>query len=478
MKLLSLLCAAFLATPSGFAQTVDPVVMKINNASVSRSEFEFWYNRDRASSSEISEITVEEYAPLFIRCQLQLAEAYALKLDTISSLKADYNELRDKAVNIALVSDAELDAEARRVYNETKANVGTRGLIHPAHILIYVGQNATNAELENARSLADSLYTAIKNGADFEELARKYSSGDGSAQHGGVLPWIQPNQTLKEFEDAAYALQVGEVSKPVLSPMGFHVIKMLERKELEPYDSIRGSIIKMLDERRVREQIVKGKVADVMKASNGTLTLRQALDKTKADAVNNDPKLRMEIKFLHDELLMAEVYNRHFDSMKPYTEAALKAFFNKNKKRYYWDEPRFRGVIIHAKTVQDIQKVKDCIKDLPYAMWDDAIEKTFNSGAKKRVKYEMGLFVKGQNKFVDSAMDKGKVFETGGDEFPYTDVYGKTLKKKAVTYDDVSPWVEADYESELYEQWIKSLEKKYQVEVFHDILKTVNQDNK
>jgi len=476
-KLLALLYATLFTVNMAVAQTDDPVLMKVNGVPVSRSEFVFWYKLDNESDNEFS-VTPKEYLQRFIDYKLQVAEAYALKLDTISSLKENFTNRRDVWVSDCLVTDEEWEAEMLRIYNGTKENVGSRGLIRPAHILLYVRQDATNAELEKARNRADSLYVAIKNGADFGQLAQKYSQDETSARNGGVLPWIQPNQTWKEFEDAAYAMNVGEVSRPVQTPAGFHIIKMLEKKQLEPLDSLRDMLTEMMLQREIREQIISGKIDKIVKESKGALKPVAALDKLMDDTERQSPELKYEVQGYREDLLVMAASDRHLDSKRPYTTATLKAYFENNKKRYYYDWPYFRGIVIHAKTEQDMQRVKSSIKEASFGMWDDIIEKNFNNGPAKTIKYEKGIFPKGQDQYIDGKTGTVKNTCKRDDDFPFTDTYGKNHKKKDVIYEDVSNVVKADYEEELQAQWVESLRKKYPVEVFYDILKTVNKDNK
>lgn len=469
--------ALLLSANMAYAQT-DPVVMKVGGVPVVRSEFEFCYNRDIMQDGEPGGLTVEKYLPHYIEFRLKLAEAKALKLDSVKALTAEKSGMKPNLADVSMANNADMEAEARRVYDEMKANVGQRGLILPVHIFISVRQDASNAVFENARRRADSIYTAIKNGADFASLARRCSDDKASADNGGLLPWMQQNETLKEIEDVAFALKTGEVSRPVLTPFGFHIIKVLQRKQIEPYDSLKRTILKAVYERGIREQITSGKVKEVQMAPNVTLANNGTSVVKQAEVEQNSPDVKLKNKLYRDEILAFEAQKRVIEGKKPYTPAVLKAYFKKNKKRYYWDEPRFKVIIINAKTLQDIAKAKSCLKDLPYEKWDDEIEKTCNNGPEKRVKYEKGLFVKGQNAYVDSFFGTKKVAERHEDEFPYTDVYGKKLKKKAVTYDDVSRWVEDDYESELGRQWLDELKKKYPVEVFKDVLQTVNKHNK
>jgi peptidyl-prolyl cis-trans isomerase SurA len=98
---------------------------------------------------------------------------------------------------------------------------------HARHILIKVSQVVTAAEAR--RKLVELKQRLDNNAATFEELAKLYSN-DLSASKGGDLGWIYPADTVPEFEKAMNALAVGQVSDPVESPFGFHLIQVLERK--------------------------------------------------------------------------------------------------------------------------------------------------------------------------------------------------------------------------------------------------------
>jgi peptidyl-prolyl cis-trans isomerase SurA len=95
------------------------------------------------------------------------------------------------------------------------------------HILIKVNQIVSAAE---ARRKLIELKARLENdAATFEDLARLYSN-DGSASKGGDLGWIYPGDTVPEFERAMNSLKPGEISPPIESPFGFHLIEVLERK--------------------------------------------------------------------------------------------------------------------------------------------------------------------------------------------------------------------------------------------------------
>ncbi|MDR0933827.1 MAG: peptidylprolyl isomerase, partial [Burkholderiaceae bacterium] len=99
--------------------------------------------------------------------------------------------------------------------------------IHARHILIKVNQLVSADEAK--RKLNELKERLLNKAATFEELARMYSN-DGSASKGGDLGWIYPGDTVPEFEKALVSLQPGEISDPVETQYGFHLIQVIERK--------------------------------------------------------------------------------------------------------------------------------------------------------------------------------------------------------------------------------------------------------
>ncbi|MBR5351020.1 MAG: peptidylprolyl isomerase, partial [Prevotella sp.] len=238
-----------------FAQNNDPVIMTVNGQPVLRSEFVYSYNKNN-SEGVIDKKTVEEYVDLFINYKLKVMAALDEHLDTLVSFKQEFATYRDQQVKPSFFSDSEMEAEARKIYNNTKEDIGPKGLVNLSHILIRTKQQGSAEDLNKARQRIDSVYNALKNGADFAALAKRVSEDPGSAANGGKLSWIRPKQTLKEFEDAAYALNKGEISAPVLSPVGYHVILMHDRKQLEPYEDLKESIYRFIENRGLKEQLI------------------------------------------------------------------------------------------------------------------------------------------------------------------------------------------------------------------------------
>lgn len=469
-KIKSLIAAALIAQSTAFAQS-DPTVMTVNGQPVSRSEFEYSYNKNN-TGGVIDKKTVEEYVDLFVNYKLKVAAALDARLDTLTSFKKEFAQYRDQQVRPTLITDNDVEQEARKIYTTTKESIGEQGLIRPAHIFLMLGQKAPQEDIAKAKTRIDSIYAALKAGADFGELARQLSQDPGSARNGGELPWISRNQTLKEFEDVAFKLNAGEMSEPFMSPAGYHIVLLKERKQLEPYDSLRTSIMAYIEQRKLREGIINRKLDTL--ATQADISKEEYMTR-RADSLRAaDPEMDNLIKEYHDGLLLYEISNRHVWEKAAKDEAGLKAYFEKNKSKYAWNTPRFKGMAYHVKTKDDIKAVKNSVKKIPFTDWADTLRKTFNNDSTIRIRVEKGIFKKGDNTLVDRDVFKQKVKTTPMKDYPFDATYGKILKKGPEEYTDVKGLVTADYQDMLEKEWVKELRKKYIVTVDKEVLKTVN----
>ena len=454
-----------------FAQVDDPVVMKINGQPVSRSEFEYSFNKNN-SEGVIDKKSVDEYVDLFVNYKLKVEAAKEARLDTLKSFLNEFAGYRDQQIRPAMITDADIEAEARRIYEETRSRIdGNGGMVKPAHILVMVKQKADEAQQKAAKERIDSIYNALQNGADFAELAKKCSDDKGTAANGGELQWIAKGMTLKEFEDAAWALEKGQMSKPVLSPAGWHIILLKDKGNFFDYDSQRADIVRYIEQRGLREKIIDNKLDSIGKAQN--TTAEKVLEAKRLELEANDSDLRNLIKEYYDGLLLYEISNRTVWEKAAADEAGLVAYFKKNKKNYKWDAPRFKGIAYHVKDQADVKAVKDAVKGLPFDQWADKLRKTFNNDSILRIRVEKGIFKQGDNALVDREVFGVDTIAKGLKDYPIDAVYGQKLKApKEMT--DVKAQVLADYQDALEKEWVEGLRRKYAVEIDEEVLKTVN----
>ncbi len=452
------------------AQT-DPVVMTVNGQPVLRSEFEYSYNKNN-SEGVIDKKSVEEYVDLFINYKLKVCAAIDAHYDTLTSFKKEFAQYRDQQVLPMLVSDADMEAEAKKIYDETVERIGSDGLIKTAHILLRADQQAPQEEWDKAKVRIDSIYQALKAGADFADLAKRLSQDPGSARQGGELPFVQHGQLVKEYEDAAFPLQPGEMSGVVKSPYGYHIILMKERKMLEPFEFHHDAIMKFMEQRNLRDRIAQQKVEQMAKEAN--TTKEQLVEAKAAELSKSDMELRYLIQEYHDGLLLYEISNNLVWNKAAKDEAGLAQYFKKHKKNYQWDQPRFKGIAYHVKDAADVQAVRNCVKKLPFNQWAEALRTTFNGDSVIRIRVEKGIFKQGDNALIDSIVFKKDTTVHHLKDYPIDAHYGKILKKGPEDYTDVRGLVVADYQEMLEKEWVAQLRRKYAFQVNDDVLKTVN----
>lgn len=361
-SLISILCA-FAATVG--AQTSDPVVMTVNGQNVTRSEFEYSYNKNNGDDV-IEKTSVEQYVPLFVNYKLKVAAALDARLDTLASFKAEFAKYRDQQVRPTIVTSEDVENEARRIYDDRLKMIGDRGLIRPAHILLRLAQKASSEAQDSAKQRIDSIYACLQRGEDFADLATRFSQDPGSAKRGGMLPWICTGQTLKEFEDVAFALNKGETSKPFLSPVGYHIVKMTDRKQLEPYDSLRANIITFIEKRNLRDAIAMRKVGEMVKSSGGRLTAAEVMQQRADSLAKADEAMKYLIQEYHDGLLLFEVSNREVWEKAAADSVGQMKWYKKYRRKRY-GKKKFEEV--RAAVTAD---------------WQDELEKQWVAALRKR----------------------------------------------------------------------------------------------
>ena len=138
------------------------------------------------------------------------------------------------------------DADVQAYYDNNLDSYTEEVDLRVSHILL----RTQDAELAEVQAQAESIAAEARNGADFAELARRYSEDEGTREAGGDLGRITRGQMVPEFEGAAFALEQDEVSGPVTSMFGVHVIKATEKTggATQTLDEVRDSIVDMLQQ--------------------------------------------------------------------------------------------------------------------------------------------------------------------------------------------------------------------------------------
>lgn len=472
MKVKSLLVALLVAATTTSAQTADPTIMTINGKAVPRSEFEYSYNKNN-SETVVDKKSVDEYIDLFVNYKLKVMAAEEAGIDTTKAFRDEFRMYRDQQIRPSFINDNDVEREARTIYEDTRKRIdGNGGLVRPRHILVSLKQNATKAQSDSALVRADSIYNALIKGADFAELAQRCSDDKGSARRGGDLSWVQRGYMVKEFEDAIFAMKPGEISKPILSPFGYHIIKVEAKQNFFPYDTVRADIHRFIESRGLRERIISQNIDSIAKHSVPQCTPEDIINRRADEMTAADPALKNLIREYHDGLLLYEISNRTVWDKAAKDEKGLAAYFKKNRKRYKWEQPRFKGIAYWVKQEGDVEAVKKSLKNIPFEKWAERLRKEFNDST-IRIKVVKGIFREGDNALIDKVVFAKDTTVADVKDFPISATYGEKLKAPK-TYNDVRELVVADYQEQLEKAWIEALRKRYTVIVNKDVLSTVN----
>lgn len=193
----------------------DPVIMVVNGIDVPKSEFEYLYNKN--SKQQMQAQPISEYVEMFKNYKLKVADAKAEGIDTLSSFVKEMDQYRSELAAPYLADSLMLN----KFVDEAFANAQED--LQVSHIMFIKTQD----EQEDAakKQQLDSIRKEILKGADFAEMARKYSQDKRSAINGGSLGYMTQGMYPYYFEKTAYNLKPGEVSDVIESPVVMHIVK-------------------------------------------------------------------------------------------------------------------------------------------------------------------------------------------------------------------------------------------------------------
>lgn len=164
--------------------------------------------------------------------QDKLEKAYGMSVERIKREMRDNTRKNLMSEKLKAKKFGKIDISRREVVKFYEENKDSLGQIPEkfkiAHI--FINPKSSARLKEKAKKFAESLLDSLKKGADFAELAKKFSDDPGSAKDGGDLGFVKRGVFYPEFEAAAFALKKGEISGVIESPVGFHIIQLLERR--------------------------------------------------------------------------------------------------------------------------------------------------------------------------------------------------------------------------------------------------------
>ena len=353
--------------------------------------------------------------------------------------------------------------------------------VKASHIMKMVPSDSLDA-IKKAQidSIASELAKAQKDHVQstkeiFAEVAKRESDDRGSSARGGELGWFGKGMMVKPFEDAAFSMKAGEISAPVRSQYGWHILYKEAERGIQPLDSMRAQIQRQVLRDERAQEADKAFIRKTRAEYNLPAEMSDAEVKTYADEHLEEkyPELRHLVQEYHDGILLFEVSLREVWDKAAKDTAGLEQFFKANKKKYTWAAPKWKGYLIQAKNKSGLKAAKAIIKSAEADSIQSYIARRVNCDSVTYVKVQHGLWEQGKNGAIDKYgfKDKKAAF-TPNEELPIVECVGKKLKAPEA-WNDEKGKVTTDYQDYLEAEWVKKLREKYEVKVNPEVWEKV-----
>jgi peptidyl-prolyl cis-trans isomerase SurA len=219
-------CAFTLAHAQQAAKQPKPVTLfTIKKQPIFTEEFAYIYKKNNQGKAEnFTDAKIQEYLDLFVNFKLKVTEAYTRGFDTTAAFQKEFRTYSEELKKPYQAEADDLDRLTKEAYQRLSEEVKA------AHILILIKEGATPTDTAAAYDKIQSVYKRVSAGEDFELLASELSEDPSAKINRGNLGYFTAMQMVYPFEDAAYKLKVGEISRPVRTRFGYHLIKVFDRK--------------------------------------------------------------------------------------------------------------------------------------------------------------------------------------------------------------------------------------------------------
>jgi peptidyl-prolyl cis-trans isomerase C len=234
------------------AQDSDPVVARVNGVEIHQSDLAAAQDEIGSNMPAVAPDQKRDYLVTYLADVIILAQAAdQQKLSDDPDVKRQLAFERNKVLMEALLQKtgkaAQTDEAMHKVYDQVVKQMKPEEEVHAHHILVPTEDEAKAIEAE------------LKKGADFAALAKEKSKDPSGAQNGGDLGWFTKDQMVPEFADAAFKLDKGQISDPVHTQFGWHIIRVDDKrmKPVPTFDQVKPQLANYVA-RQAQEQLVDG----------------------------------------------------------------------------------------------------------------------------------------------------------------------------------------------------------------------------
>ncbi len=241
------------------AAPVDPVLMTVDGKPVTRSEFEAIYKKNNKDAAVTKE-ALDEYMELFINYKLKVRAAEELGMDTVAKFKTELDGYRKQLARPYLIDRNLNDELMKEAFDRSGIEV------RASHILAQLPAEPTPADTAAAYKKIMALRDRVTKGEDWASVASGKGGSDdpSAAKNGGDLGWFSALQMVYPFETAAFNTPVGQISKPVRTRFGYHIIKVVDRRPARGQVKVAHIMVRTTDQDSPEKQkLAEAKINEV-----------------------------------------------------------------------------------------------------------------------------------------------------------------------------------------------------------------------
>lgn len=266
------------------AATADPVLMTVDGKPVTRSEFEAIYKKNNKDAA-VTKQALDEYLDLFINYKLKVRAAEELGMDTVGKFKTELDGYRKQLARPYLIDRNLNDDLIKEAFDRSQIEV------RASHILASLPAEPAPGDTAAAWKKIMAIRDRVIAGEDWASVASAKNGSDdpSAAKNGGDLGWFSALQMVYPFENAVYSTQPGQISKPVRTRFGYHIIKVVDKRPARGQVQVAHIMVRTTDqdspEKQTAAQQKINQVSDRLKSNE--LTFADAALKYSDDESTN-----------------------------------------------------------------------------------------------------------------------------------------------------------------------------------------------
>ncbi|MCD8262561.1 MAG: peptidyl-prolyl cis-trans isomerase, partial [Bacteroides sp.] len=445
--------------------------------------------------------SVKDMLEQFIALQLQVVAAEEAGIHRNPVIIANMEQYRNYLTDLSFLRNEKLEevqAEKRTIY------------IYIVEYLFYpVTQYVGNLEENRITQELDSLYQlCITHKGKLEEVlpfSEKYEI---------ISHPMWENERMEEIEQVVSGLIEGELSKPFRTAAGWYMIRLLYKGEEQPFPtglpryndlSVTELVEQIKKEYNYKEnkevlatlRAGKKRSGIIFTLNDYAVHTEQFLDFAQhypggfrkqyeafvtkilirhryEQVISQDDSWSKKFNLYYKELLAACAAAEWSMEQQSDPEKNFETYKAKNRRKYAAPEPAFQGIIVESVSKSLFRHIKKITKKNPVENWEKLIDEQFNRDEVQLVRISSGEFAKGENRYTDHFIFKTSALPLPQKKYPHIKVFGKKIMREPIAIERSEEKMWEDYRKELNTLQEEVLRSRYKVQLFEDVLKTVN----